>query len=372
MEVTVFIHSQDVIAFVRAALECSVYVAPLDPGLSYDEILAVGKGAGYQEGELNDAIHQAGLRSFGNRRFKPEVQYLHWDIFGFDEQPEYRNFRAFDVIYEEFNRLIKSLGGAQARLERRVLVERALSKGIKSIDIEAAITISLLTEQLAEKGGLLMRPHGRVYEPLPSQQAEQHRSGPMRKPKREQAYQLVKAVVDRRSDEHPKHAEPLDAFGEALTHLGYSHFRLWWKQTLAELDRSDAASFPTSICVLAAALVEGALTFVVKHAQGRGLAVMGSKTFQEDPRRWKIDDLVESAAKGGESAILNAAIRARADRLIGLRQRIHAGRMLSEYPGGTPDLRPEEAREARESAEIVVRAVLDWLERYPVDAPPAA
>jgi hypothetical protein len=73
-------------------------VAPLEPGLSYDEIVVVGKGGGYQEGELNDAIRQAGLRSFGNGRFKPDVQYLHWEIFGFDEEPEYRDFRAFDVI----------------------------------------------------------------------------------------------------------------------------------------------------------------------------------------------------------------------------------------------------------------------------------
>ena len=106
-----FIHSQEVIAFINAALEGSVYVAPLKPGLSYDEIMVVGKGAGYQEGELNDAIRQAGLRSFGNGRFNPDVQYFHWDIFSFNEEPEYRDFRAFDVIYDEFNRLIKSLGG---------------------------------------------------------------------------------------------------------------------------------------------------------------------------------------------------------------------------------------------------------------------
>jgi hypothetical protein len=36
-----FIHSQEVIGFIRAALECSVYVAPLEPGLSYDEIVCV-------------------------------------------------------------------------------------------------------------------------------------------------------------------------------------------------------------------------------------------------------------------------------------------------------------------------------------------
>ncbi len=362
------IHLQEVIAFVRAALECSVYVAPSDPGLSYDEIMAVGKSARYQEGELHDAILQARLGHFDNGRFKPDVQSLHWDIFSFDEDPEYRNFGAFDALYDEFNRLIKVLGGIQAKLERRVLVERALARGIKENDIQAAITISLLTGQLAEKNGLLVRPHGRVYEPLPSQQAQRGNGIRMSNAKRELAYPLVSDIVGRRVDGRQKRAEPLDAFADALMQLGYGHFRLWWKQTLVELDRSDAASFPTSICVMAAALVEGALTFVVKHAQSKGLQTMGSKTFQEDPRRWKIDDLVESAAKGNESAILNAATRSRAESLIRLRQRIHAGRMLSEHPGGAPDLRPEEAREARESAEIIVRAVLDWLDRYPPEA----
>jgi hypothetical protein len=39
--------------------------------------------------------------------------------------------------------------------------------------------------------------------------------------------------------------------------------------------------------------------------------------------------------------------------------------MLSEYPAGVPDLRPEQAREAIQTAEVVVRRVLDWLQKYP-------
>jgi hypothetical protein len=57
--------------------------------------------------------------------------------------------------------------------------------------------------------------------------------------------------------------------------------------------------------------------------------------------------------------------RLRADELVRTRQRIHAGRMLSELPQGAPDLRPEEARAAKAMAELVVRRVLDWLTRYP-------
>jgi hypothetical protein len=103
-----------------------------------------------------------------------------------------------------------------------------------------------------------------------------------------------------------------------------------------------------------------------------GLEVLASKSFDEAPRAWRIDDLVNSASRGRDSAILNGLVKARANRLIVLRQRIHAGRMLSDFPNGPTDLRPEEAREARESAEIIVRAILDWLQRYPALSPQQA
>jgi hypothetical protein len=39
--------------------------------------------------------------------------------------------------------------------------------------------------------------------------------------------------------------------------------------------------------------------------------------------------------------------------------------MLSDYPVGAPDLRPEEARDAKATAELVTRRVLDWVDKYP-------
>ena len=118
-------------------------------------------------------------------------------------------------------------------------------------------------------------------------------------------------------------------------------------------------------CVLSAALVEGCLTFVVRHAREKDLTVFRSSDFRGDPKSWKIENLVASAASGGDGAILDAQARARADHLIRTRQRIHAGRMLTDFPSGPPDLRPEEARDAKATADLVTRAVLDWLRRYP-------
>jgi alpha-beta hydrolase superfamily lysophospholipase len=107
------------------------------------------------------------------------------------------------------------------------------------------------------------------------------------------------------------------------------------------------------------------LTFVVRHAQKLGLATLGSTDFTRPSKTWKIDDLVNSAAHGGSDAILDPQTKNRADGLIFTRQRVHAGRMLQEYPNGVPDLKPEEAREAKRIAEQVVRRVLDWLDKHP-------
>jgi hypothetical protein len=264
------------------------------------------------------------------------------------------------------------LQGAQtARIERSVLVARAVHTKLRELDVEAAITIMLWDKHLVvDKGGTLRFAPGRELYPLASEQVAQVRASRagqhiIQKPERAQAYPIVKDVIERRSDGRPKAAEALDAFADALEKLGYAPFRLWWKQTVAELRHAEPTLSPVAATVFAAALVEGALTFVVKHARGFGLGVLGSRSLDGDPRTWKIDDLVSSACAGQDAAILDGATRHRADELIKARQRIHAGRMLSDFPGGAPDLRPEEARAAKESAEVIVRRVLDWLDKHP-------
>jgi hypothetical protein len=117
--------------------------------------------------------------------------------------------------------------------------------------------------------------------------------------------------------------------------------------------------------VLAAALVEGALAFVVKHARAQNLGVFASTDFSRPTTSWSIDDLIKSAARGNDTAILTEQARLRAANPVSARQRFHAGRMLADFPQGVPDLRPEEAQEAKAIAELVVRRVLDWLEKHP-------
>jgi hypothetical protein len=76
-----------------------------------------------------------------------------------------------------------------------------------------------------------------------------------------------------------------------------------------ELRQADPNAAPVSTCVLAAALVEGALTFVVRHARKTGLAVFRSNDFDGEPRTWKIDELVRSASTGGPQPYLIAKLR---------------------------------------------------------------
>jgi hypothetical protein len=92
---------------------------------------------------------------------------------------------------------------------------------------------------------------------------------------------------------------------------------------------------------------------------------MPSPNITCEPHRWKLDRLIASASGGGDTAILDEPTRSRAITLATARQRIHAGRMLSDYPNGVPDLQPEQAREGNATAEQVVRRVLNWLESNP-------
>jgi hypothetical protein len=360
---------QEVIKFLQGTLECSVYVAPREPGLTPEEIYEAGKRAGFQSGEIGDALPSVATMTFGgHKRLLPNPPTMTWwGMFHTHEEPDYRNLTAFDFIHSELNASVRAEGARNAKLERSLIVERAVAQGIPQNDIEVAITILVLSGQLTEKSNLIFfAGQGAGGRQLPSEQLNQvHRGHLIRNDARARAYPIVTDVIERRTDGRPKYTEPLDAFAEELDKLGYGQFRLWWKQTVAELRRGDTQSSPVSVSVLAAALVEGVLTFVVKHARGLDLGVLGSKSFEDNPRTWRIDTLISSAAAGGDSAIFDASTRQRAEALIRIRQRIHAGRMLSDFPSGVPDLRPDEARDARATAELVVRSVLDWLQKYP-------
>ncbi|UPG73708.1 hypothetical protein MVG78_06065 [Roseomonas gilardii subsp. gilardii] len=357
-------------SFVRAALECSVYVAPAAPGLTHSELLEVGQRLGYQPGEINDALSD--INTYENEgprgHLMPDFAALAFCLdFHTPQEPDFRNRQAVDFVITQMSDCARTAGRDRAAIERSVLAERAVQEGIPRHDIDVAITLMVLRNIVQLKAGLVSYPPGGSRYASPSEQRRQG-GGPrdvMRRTDSARAHPVVKDVIARRGDGRPSSSEPLDAFADELERLGYGAFRLWWTQIVAELRQCSAQTSPLAATALAAALVEGALTFIVKHARGQsGGGPMGSKTFDEPPHRWRIDDLVASAAAGRDAAILDQLTRTRADSLIRFRQRIHAGRMLADFPSGPPDLRPEEARDAKATADVVVRQILDWLRRH--------
>lgn len=363
---------QRVIQFLKAALECSIYHAPTEPGLTYDELSEVGRRIGFQSGEISDGMSQVADMSFGQPDTRLQLRPADTSLlmnFNLTRHgnPDYRNPQAFNFVFDQLRDLARANGARHAKIERHVLAERGVTAGLPRRDVEVAITILCQGGVLKEEQTIIGFAPGRENYAAPSEQIPQTIARPpIRNEARAQAYPIVQDVISRRHDGRPRHAEPLDAFAEALVRLGYGDFRLWWSQIVAEFRQASPQTMPTSAIVQAGAIVEGVLTFVVKHARSLNLGVMGSKTFDGKPSSWRIDDLVTSAAAGRDSAILDLSMRHRANVLIRARQRIHAGRMLSDFPAGPPDLRPEEARDAKITAEQVVRCVLDWLQRHPV------
>jgi hypothetical protein len=53
-----FQQKQKIISLLTTALECSFYVSPKNPGLTYDELLGFGRHFDLEAGEIGDAMAQ--------------------------------------------------------------------------------------------------------------------------------------------------------------------------------------------------------------------------------------------------------------------------------------------------------------------------
>lgn len=362
-----FERQQKIVGLLTTALECSFYVSPKDPGLTYPELVAVGGVFDLKEGEIGDALRQVTTQYAGQKKLLPgEDNVLAWIAQHMTVTPEYISVAAFDFWSAALTESGRLNGAAHARVDRDTTIHRAEARGIRKHDMEVALAITTFLGHVADKDGVVTIARGRAAWPSISEQRNNlRRLASQHDGDREKVFHAVKDLIDRRTDGRASHAEPLDAFGESLEALGYRPFKLWWVQLVSQLRQSDPQTTPVAVLVLAAALVEGALTFVAKRGRSLNVGVFGSSTFKEEPHKWGINDLINGAAAGGAHAILTNLERQRADGLAKARQRIHAGRMLLEFPQGVPDLKPEEAREAIAVANLVVRRVLDWLQKSP-------
>ena len=354
----------------REALEHSAYFAPNDFGLSREELHEVAQRMDIGDGEFSASLHDASERALdGNRKLRPRCVGV-WSDFSHFKEPDLRDPDSFEFVLQQMA-LLKANQANSAGIDRAVLVERALATGLPALKVQAAITILVVDNRLEEKNGVLrVGKHWGYYEAPSVQIAKRDRSRIGQKVTPEERLKLsgvVEDVIARRTDGRVLSAEPFPAFAETLGPLGYGAFRGWWTQTTSELRQADPNTCPTTVTVLAAALVEGALTFIVQHARAVGLGPMGSTDFKKSSDKWKLLDLITSATKGS-APILDESTGARARKLNETRQRIHAGRMLHDYASGPPELRPEAAREAVATAKLVVRSVLDWVRAHPPSA----
>lgn len=353
-------------------LLCSIFCAPDDPGLSWDELLQVGTRLGLQQGELSDAMGTFDSVSAAGRFLPPKLR-VDIDLLWWTQPDDLRSLDCFDFVYREFIQAARAIGKGRTRIPMETLIARAQAEALDEHGVRVAIGALTLGQKLKNDDGILIPLRFEEFreDRLPSTMLRQNTTNGWSSttPKWSEDFlsilEVTRDVIERRQEGRPKWSEPIDEFGAKLETLGHGEYRIWWRQMAAELRHLNPAETPTAAVVLAAALAEASLVFVCQVARSRGLALVSDNVFEKGPKEWSFDGLTKGA-KRSTNPIFNDETGRRAERLNRLRQRIHAGRFLaSQATGSALDLRPEEARESRESLDTILRAILDWLDNTP-------
>jgi len=191
----------DVSKYLLAAVECSVYLAPANFGLTFDELHEAARLAGFKRGETQDAIDILWRhRRLGDRRYLPEASAggigggLDGD-FNFSLDPDYRNPEAFEIVRVHLRELAREEGEKNARVPRPQLVHAAEKHGITGHDAEVAIAILVLCGIFQEKDGVISHAENRRRWPLPSEQLGKSRHGAIKRPAVGKAFPLVKELL---------------------------------------------------------------------------------------------------------------------------------------------------------------------------------
>lgn len=351
--------------FIRRALRATVLAAPDEHGLTWEELRELASRHDIGEGELRDSL---GSHIHGQRNGRMVVADQDAsDLVWFFERDHVRDVDAYQFVVDEFLAVAKTHGQRGAKVGRDVLLARAIERGLSEKSVRIAIASYCLAKYLEEQkdGFLVARPQ--IFQQQPRSTAEHNARHGVHHRGDESLPELVTQIEDiiaRRHDQRPSSAEPLAAFETELPKLGHGDYRMWWSHTRRELAVLSEVQTPTATIVVAASLGEAALSFVHAKAQRHGSMTGGQ--LDRSPKHWSFNDLIWGAKRGGEHAILDGALAGRCEDLNRRRQRIHAGKFLEQ--GATAaelDVRPEEAREAKETLDRLVRTILDWLSRHP-------
>lgn len=104
--------TQEIVSVVQAALECSIYRAPTEPGLTWDEIIQCVRHLGYDDGEIADA-----LRTLSQQREGKRYMPTYHQVMGFfyeSTEPDFRNLDAIDFIFRQMRDIARKEGIARA------------------------------------------------------------------------------------------------------------------------------------------------------------------------------------------------------------------------------------------------------------------
>jgi hypothetical protein len=130
---------------------------------------------------------------------------------------------------------------------------------------------------------------------------------------------------------------------------------------VAEWQDLDDRRNPASVLVLSGSLCEGALAFFAASDIHTGLTM--TQKLPSDPRQWKLEALIGAGATG-QRALLIDPLRQRLIELNERRKIIHPGSFIElvQPVRKVPEIRPEQAIEARNVVKLLLRTIIDWLE----------
>ena len=140
--------------FLTAAIEASIFALPDAPGLTQDELVAVGMPFDYGRGEMRDAIEIPRDLVERNGRF-----VLHRDVaerllnFSFNAADDLRDPAAFEAVHLYFRELARAEGIRAAVATRNQILDHVVSTDkVDRDEAKSAITVFVLAGHLQEEG----------------------------------------------------------------------------------------------------------------------------------------------------------------------------------------------------------------------------
>lgn len=250
-------------------------------------------------------------------------------------------------IHEAFNDLEYRLGVHTAKTVEQVC---AALQSYDSDEIKRALGFLVTFKHFGRVGDGFIRKlnHG-------GQMGDVDRNHPQAA-RLEECMARVKAVLASRGETAEPAAPPLETFQFFLRKQGWIGLAEWWSQASSEV-KGLWEYYPTAACVLAGALLEGALVAIAEPS--KQARMWRHKFLDDDPRKWQLGDLIKQAEASG-TFTANEASHART--LAELRNRIHAGRfgVSGPEPFRPPRTNIHEAQISKLHLELLLDRLLLW------------